>query len=392
MLTIPELILKKGEDRRLRRGHLWVFSNEVDRHPDAAPGDLVDVKDYRGRSLGSALYHPHSLITGRLLLGHFSEIDADFFSKRITAALQIRMRRFPADSCYRIVHGESDFLPGLIVDKFGPHIVVQTLTSGMDRRLPLICSVLEELLRPESVVERNDTRLRAYENLPQQVRVLRGRYSGPSEIQENGLTYQLDLLEDQKTGFFLDQKTNRAAAARYSQGARVLDCYCNTGGFALNAARAGASEVTGVDSSASAIARAQNNAAANGLSRAEFIHSDVFDFLTRAVDSGELFDLVILDPPAFARSKKQVSAAKKGYERINESACRILRPGGILVSASCSFHLYTDVFYRIVAESCRRAGKSIKILERRSQSPDHPVLPSMPETSYLKLGIFATGL
>ncbi len=300
----------------------------------------------------------------------------------------MRQSLFPRESCYRLVHGESDDLPGLIVDRFGPDLAVQTLSAGMDVRLPLIVDSLRELVSPRAIFERNETALRSYEELPQRTGLLWGE--GPSEvtIEENQVRYTIDLLSGQKTGFFLDQKLNRRVAAQFAPGRSVLDCFCNAGGFGLNAARAGAASVLGVDVSGEMIEQATANAALNGFAQTQWVQGDVFLFLEQAVARGESYDLVILDPPSFTRNRKTVPAAKKGYRRLNELGCRVVRPEGILVTASCSFHIFEDVFYQIVSEAAVRASRKLRLLEQRHQAPDHPVLPAMPETRYLKLGIF----
>ncbi|MBI4446957.1 MAG: class I SAM-dependent rRNA methyltransferase [Acidobacteria bacterium] len=392
---MKSLVLKPKEERRVEQGHLWVFSNEIERVEEGLkPGDLVEVKTHRGTSLGIAFYHPHSLIAARLIgsveqLARDGTLDRDFFVDRIARAAALRERLFSADTCYRLVHGESDFLPGLIVDRFAEVFSVQTVTSGMDQRLELICDALEHLFKPAAIIERNDSVLRRYEELEKRISVLRGNNPGTVEILENQVRYRVRLLEGQKTGFFLDQKLNRRAAARYSAGQRVLDCFCNSGGFALNTALAGAREAVGVDSAAAAIAEAQENAHLNQLTeKSGFERADVFEFLAEKSRRGERFGVVILDPPAFARSKKDVAAAKRAYRRLNELALSVVEDGGFLITASCSFHIFEDVFYDLVREAARRTRRQIRLLERRYQSPDHPVLPSMPETQYLKLGIF----
>ncbi len=383
-----QLILKPKEDRRLRQGHLWVFSNEVARHPEAAPGDVVEVLTSREESLGSAIYHPHSLITARLLLTDLKDLDQSFFLERLSAAAELRRRLFPGESCYRVVHGESDWLPGLLVDRFQDYLVVQTTTAGMDRRLPTIVDALKQLFQPKGIFERNDSGLRGYEELPERSGLLFGEDTGPVTIEENGIRYLVDLLHGQKTGFFLDQKLNRQAAARYAPGTRALDCFCNLGGFAFHLARAGASQVIGVDISEAAIERASENCRLNGFSDVEFVVRDSFTFLEEQLNAGITYDLIVLDPPSFARSKKSVGPARKGYRRLNELALRALAEGGILITASCSFHIFEDAFRDLVNEAAVRADRRLKLLEWHHQSPDHPILPAMPETQYLKLGIY----
>ncbi len=383
-----QLILKPKEDRRLRQGHLWVFSNEVARHPEAVAGDVVEVLTAREESLGSAIYHPHSLITARLLLADLEELDESFFLERLSAAAALRGRLFPEESCYRLVHGESDWLPGLLVDRFQDYLVIQTTSAGMDRRLPVIVDALKRLFQPRGIFERNDSGLRGYEELPERNGILFGEDPGPLTIEENGIRYVVDLLHGQKTGFFLDQKLNRQAAARYAPGIRALDCFCNLGGFAFHLARAGASQVIGIDISEAAIERADENCRLNGFSNVTFVARDTFIFLEEQLNAGEKYDLIVLDPPSFARSKKTVGPARKGYRRLNELALRLLTEGGILVTASCSFHIFEDAFRDLVNEAAVRADRRLKLLEWRHQSPDHPILPAMPETQYLKLGIY----
>jgi len=385
---MAQLILKPKEDRRLRQGHLWVFSNEVARHPDAAAGDVVEVLTAREESLGAAIYHPHSLITARLLLTDVEDMDKDFFVQRISAAAELRRRMFPEESCYRLVHGESDWLPGLLVDRFQDYLVIQTTTAGMDRRLPVIVDTLNDILHPKAIFERNDSGLRGYEELPERSAVLWGDDPGPVTIEESGIRYRVDLLHGQKTGFFLDQKLNRRAAARYAAGGLALDCFCNLGGFAFHLAKAGADKVVAVDISETTVDRANENRELNGLSNVEFVVRDAFTFLEEQHDAGVTYDLIVLDPPSFARSKKNVGAARKGYRRLNELALRLLDEGGILVTASCSFHIFEEAFRDLINEAAVRADRRMKLLAWHHQSPDHPILPAMPETQYLQLGIY----
>jgi 23S rRNA (cytosine1962-C5)-methyltransferase len=387
-MSLPQLVLKKKEERRIRAGHRWVFSNEVARHPQAPAGALVEILSWRGDSMGSAFYHPHSLISARLLGAAVEEIDPDFLKERIGKAARLRQRLFPGEECYRLIHGESDFLPGLLIDRFADHFVLQTLTAGMELRLDMICGVLEELFQPAAILERNDNQLRVHEDLPLRNGVLRGNEPGPLLVRESGILYRIDLMRGQKTGFFLDQKMNRRAVAAYCRQAAVLDCFCNTGGFALQAAKAGAAQVKGIDASQVAIAQAKENAVLNELDGVEFVQSDVFDFLDREAAAGAEYQVVILDPPSFARGRKSVASARQGYRKLNEKALHVLAPEGILATASCSFHIFEEVFAEIVQEAALRAGRTLQLLEWRRQSSDHPVLPAMPETKYLKLGIY----
>lgn len=385
---MERLVLKPREEGRLRAGHLWVFSNEVAEMPlNVQAGDLVDVVTSRKESMGSALFHPHSLITARLVGKGVEDLDADFFRARIETAARLREQIMPGETSYRLVYGESDLLPGLVVDRYGDFFVLQTLSAGMERSKSVVAEVLESLFRPAAIIERNDVEVRRREELPLRKSVLCGAVSGPIEIVENAIRYRVDLVEGQKTGFFLDQKCNRRAAAELSRGRDVLDCYCNAGGFGLNAARAGAASVVAVDASAPALEMTRQNAELNDV-EIRFEQAEVFAFLERCHEGGRRFDIVILDPPSFAPRKKDVSKARKAYQKLNEMGLRVLRPEGILVTASCSSHLREDVFYQIVRQAAERCGRRIQLIERRQQAPDHPIHPSMPETAYLKLGIF----
>ncbi len=350
-------------------------------------GDVVELVAASGLSLGIGFYNPHSLITFRLLSSHIEEIDFSFMLKRVSQAVTLRKTVYPESECYRLVHSESDFLPGLIIDKYNDYISIQTYSYGMDARLPLICDVIEELLHPKGIVERNESALRALEGLTQKKGVLRGTISNTT-IVEHGLRYVVNALEGQKTGFFLDQRENRATIGRFSKGAAVLDCFCNYGGFALNAARSGAASVLGIDSSEEAITNATTNATLNDLKNVRFERADVFERLKQLHTTSERFDLIVLDPPSFTKSKKNVQTARKGYKELHSSAFGLLKKDGVVLSASCSHHITPDVFLEIIADSAVRAGKRLQLLDWRGAGPDHPTLPCMPETRYLKFGAF----
>lgn len=383
------VILRKNEDGRLLNGHQWIFSNEVksvEGNPEA--GDAVALHRHDGKFLGIGLYHPHSLICFRLLSREQEELTFAFFERRITRALELRKRLYPSSETFRLVHGEGDFLPGLIIDKYNEFLAVQTLSFGMDRRLTLICDVLESVLHPKAIVERNESPLRALEQLPPRKGVLRGT-PDQTIITEYGVKFKIDLLTGQKTGIFLDQRENRKAVRRYVRDARVLDCFCNEGGFSLNAAEGGARTVEGYDASETAIAKAAVNATINHRENVTFGVADIFDHLKQAVAGGKRYDVVILDPPSFARSKKTVATALKGYKEINGNALRLIEPGGFLVTASCSHHVSEEAFFQAVESAARAAGRTIQLLDSAGAGPDHPVVPSMPETRYLKFGIFA---
>lgn len=385
-----QLLLNKHEDKRIRRGHLWVFSNEVkELRGDPKAGDVVELRDHSGKFLGVGFYHPHSLITVRLLSYEEEAIDFHYFDQRIRQALELRKRLYSTSDVYRLVHGESDFLPGLIIDRYDQYFLIQTFSFGMDKRLTLICDVLESIFNPKGIVERNESPLRTLEGLEERKGVLRGKVS-PVRITEGDVMYNIDLLEGQKTGFFLDQRENRMAIRRFAKNARVLDCFCNDGGFGLHAAKAGATEVLGVDTSESAVRRAISNATLNSAGQqCRYTVSDAFAFLQKAEENKQQkrYDLIILDPPSFTKSKKTVATAKRGYNAINTHAMNLLANGGILATASCSHHITREMFFEILTDAAKNTGRKARVLEFRGAAPDHPVLPAMPETEYLKFAV-----
>ncbi len=382
------VVLKKNEDHRVAAGHPWVFSNELQTiSGNPGPGDVVEILNAGGRTLGIGFYHPHSLIAVRLLSPRLEPVDRPFFRDRIGQALRLRERICRGSAAYRLVNGESDFLPGLIIDRFADVCVLQTFSYGMDARQELICDVLEELLHPRAIVERNESPLRALESLPERRGPLRGE-PGPVEIEEHGIRYSLHPLEGQKTGFFLDQRENRLLAQRYGSGGRVLDCFCNDGGFALNAARGGATSVLAIDASEEETRRGEQNARLNGITNVTFETGDVFARLRSLRENNERFNLIILDPPSFTRSRKNVPAAKRGYRELHEGALRLLFRDGFLITSSCSHHIEPETFLQVIQESALRCGRSLQTLEWRGAAPDHPTLPPVPETRYLKLGVF----
>ena len=383
-----QLILKKNEDRRLLSGHPWIFSNEI-RETKGSPaiGDIVELRAASGLLLGIGMYNPHSLIAFRLLSSVTEEIDGPFFRKRITAALALRRQLYPESESFRLVHGESDFLPGLVIDKYNNYLCVQTFSYGMDVRLSMICDVLEDLLHPDGIVERNESPLRLLEHLPQKKGVLRGSVQ-KTVHHENGIQFLVDTLEGQKTGFFLDQRENRTVIRRFSKNARVLDCFCNDGGFALHAARGGALEVTGIDVSEEAVQRAAQNAVLNEVQNVRFEKGDVFERLASVATEKPGYDVVVLDPPSFTKSRKTVPAARKGYKELHVNAIRSIREGGTLMTASCSHHIEQDLFLTIIREAAQKTGRKLQMLIWQGAAPDHPTLPSVPETHYLKFGVF----
>jgi 23S rRNA (cytosine1962-C5)-methyltransferase len=390
MSTLSQhIILKKNEDRRMIAGHQWIFSNEIQRIVgEPKSGDVIEILRSDGRSLGIGLYNPTSLIAVRFISPLIEEINSAFFEKKIRSAHDLRKKLFPESKTFRIVNGESDFLPGLIIDKYDDYLSIQTFSSGMDLRLSMICDVLENIFHPKGIVERNESPLRTLEAIPLRKNLLRGNVA-PIVIELNGIKFTVDILDGQKSGFFLDQRENRTAIKLFAKDSTVLDCFSNDGGFGLYASKFGAKSVDCVDISEDAIIKAKENAILNNLTNIQFHIADVFKFLEQALATGQKWDVVILDPPSFTKSKKTVATAVKGYKEINTNGLRLIAPHGIFVSASCSHHIDRDTFLNIIQESSVKAGRRIKLLHFAGASPDHPTLPSMPETHYLKFALFS---
>jgi 23S rRNA (cytosine1962-C5)-methyltransferase len=383
---------RKAADR-VASGHPWIFSSDiVDRGTApgeiAQPGDTVRVllehrDPTRGKVLGTAHYSSTSQIALRMLSDKPEPADKTFFLKRLTAAMAHRQQVVENSDACRLVFSEADLLPGLIVDRYGPYLVMQTLTQGMERARDLIVHCLTELLEGKGILARNDASVRKLEGLPQEVVTLAGEIPERVAIQMNGLKLEADLLHGQKTGVYLDQRENYLAAAKWAHG-RVLDCFTSTGGFALHAA-AKADTVEAIDSSASALATAERNAQANGITNIQFRQADLFEFLS-GVSSHEArrYSMIVLDPPAFAKSRKSIDDAARGYKEINLRALRLLDSGGVLVTCSCSYHMNEGLLLEVIAEAALDAGKTLRVLERRTQAADHPILLTVPETLYLK--------
>ena len=378
---------RKAADRAAS-GHPWLFSSDIVDRGDAQPGDALGVTDPKGRFMGMAHYSSTSQIALRLLTNNREPIDRPFFLRRLTQALAHRERIVSNSNAYRLVFSEADLLPGLIVDRYGPYLVMQTLSQGMDRARDVITHCLNELLHPAGILARNDASIRKLEDLPSEILVLSGEIPERVAIEMNGLKLEADLLHGQKTGIYLDQRENYVAAElaikRHAHG-RVLDCFSSTGGFALHTARK-AESVEAVESSVPAIGIAESNARANGITNIQFRKADVFEFLAGndLSRSARRYSMIILDPPAFARSRKMLDDAARGYKEINLRALRMLDPGGILVTSSCSHHMSEAMLFQIVAEAALDAGKTVRVLERRTQASDHPILLTVPETLYLK--------
>jgi 23S rRNA (cytosine1962-C5)-methyltransferase len=363
-------------------GHPWIFSSDVVDRGTAAAGDAVQVLDTRGRALGTFHYSAASQICLRRLSNRAESIDAAFFRRRIQAATDYRRRVVRNSTAFRLVYGEADRLPGLVVDRYADYLVVQTLDQGMDRAKDEIVTILEELFSPRAIVLRNDVAVRAKEALPMESAVVRGSVDGPVAVEMNGLKLEADLLKGQKTGVFLDQRENYLAAARYARGT-ALDCFTCTGGFALHIAPH-CESVEAVDSSAEALATAGRNRDANGIANLSFREANVFDLLAGYVAAGRKFSTVVLDPPAFAKSRTALEGAARGYKEINLRALQLLDRGGVLATCSCSHHVSEAMFLEIVAEAALDAGRTLRVLERRTQAQDHPILLTVPETCYLK--------
>lgn len=383
------LRLKPHEHHRIAEGHLWVFRNELATEPPPELGALVRVESSEGRSLGTGFSNPHSKIAVRMLGGEIENVDTAFFTERIRQAMALRQRLLPAEQAYRVVFGEADLLSGLIVDRYDTTIVIQMLAAGMDVRRDMIFEAIREVMPDVTgIVERNAVKVREKEGLDLREGVVWGTVPDRVRFSENGILIDVDLEGGQKTGYFLDQKVNRATIASLSAGKRVLDCFCNVGGFALNAAKGGALEAVGVDSSATAIEQATHHAELNGLDNCHFEQANVFDLLRQHVDEGRQWDIIILDPPSFAKSRNALKGARAGYAELNRTAMKLLAPGGLLVSASCTQlvpeHELMDIVYREAA----RLRKRLRLVHRSGQAPDHPVLLAMPETLYLKFLVF----
>jgi len=384
--STPEPIyLHPGRERRVLTGHRWVFSNEIAAPlNDYEPGSWVEVFSNKKVSLGVGYINPGSLITIRLVCRPGEKPTDELFLDRIRKAAILRSETlYPGSECHRIVFSESDGLPGLILDRYGDACVYQINTLGMSLLEPLLQEWINEVLRPRALVFRHDTHARSLEGLDLVKGLAAGELAGDVWVEIDAIRYRVDLLQGQKTGLFLDQRENRGRLAGWARGKRILDLFCYNGAWSLAAAAFGASEVIGVDQSAEAIGQAEANALLNGLSRVcRFVREDVFRFL-RGIPKGSM-DAVIVDPPAFAKTKAALADAKKGYTDLNRRAMLALKPGGLLVSCSCSYHLSEDLFREVLLQAAHASGRELRLLEARGQSMDHPVLLAMPETRYLK--------
>jgi 23S rRNA (cytosine1962-C5)-methyltransferase len=366
---------------RIFHGHEWVYATEVKKtFGDPQPGDVITLKDFQDRSLGSAIYNPLSQIVARRFSRRKQDLDAEFFVRRIGQSIEHRQRLGLDATLARLVWSESDGMPGLIIDRYGAHVVVQTLTLAMRQRLDLIVAALKELISPETIILRNDSPVLKAEGIEQEITVLHGTNPGAFVVEANGLQFEIDLLDGQKTGLYLDQLQSHAEVAKLAAGKRVLDCFTNQGGFALACAKAGADKVTAVDISESACAAARRNAELNGL-EIEVIAHNVFDFLKHAQPE---YDLIILDPPSFTRNKKTLMDAMRGYKEIHLRSLKLLDKGGLLSTFCCSHHASRELFQANLVDAAVDAKKSLRLVMNHGQRGDHPVLLALPETEYLK--------
>lgn len=387
--------IRKGEGRTIKSGGLWIYDNEIDTIKGSYEnGDLVTVEDFDGYFLGTGFINNNSKIRIRLMSRvKGQEIDHNFLRNRVLAAIDYRTKVVDMSSC-RLIFGEADFLPGLVIDKYSDVLVVQSLALGIDKFKDEILSILKEELDKlgftiRGIYERSDAKVRTQEGLERIKGFIGDEFDTKIEIEENTVKYNVDIADGQKTGFFLDQKYNRKAIWNICKGGKVLDCFTHTGSFALNAAKAGAKSVLGVDASMLAVEQARENAALNQLEDvASFQCEDVFELLPKLHDEGEKFDVVILDPPAFTKSRNSVKNAMKGYREINLRALKLIRDGGYLVTCSCSHFMTPDLFTTVIGQAAKDTRKRLRQIEYRTQSPDHPILWSADESSYLKLYIF----
>jgi len=387
--------LKKGEGRTLRAGGLWVYDNEIESITGTVEnGELVLVKDCNGYPMGIGFINRNSKITIRLLTRNKDAvIDREFFRKRVTDAWEYRKKTVDTSSC-RLIFGEADYVPGMVIDKFEDVLVVQSLALGIDRYKMLILELLKEEMAKDGIVirgiyERNDAKVREQEGMKREKGFLSEPFDTKVQIVENGVKYIVDVEDGQKTGFFLDQKYNRLAIQKLCKDARVLDCFTHTGSFALNAGIAGAKEVIGVDASDLGCRQAEENAKLNGLENTvSFVCADVFELLPELEEKGEQFDVVILDPPAFTKSRNSVKNAMKGYREINMRGLKLVKPGGYFATCSCSHFMTPELFTEVIGQAARSVHKRLKQVEYRTQAPDHPILWSSEESYYLKFYIF----
>lgn len=380
------VFLRKGAQHRVESGHPWVYKTEIDYvEGEFEPGDIVDIYNFRQRFIGRGYINPKSQITVRILTREQEAIDRDFFKKRIETAWAYRKQFLSEPEYCRLIYGEADFLPALIVDKFGPYMVIQTLALGIDIHKDTIVSILDEMFEPEGIFERNDVSVRRLEGLDMKKGYLKGSFNPVITVRENGIPFYADIENGQKTGFFYDQRENRAFLKPIVEGGEVLDCFCHTGSFAVHSALYGAKKITSIDISEDAIELAKKNAELNGVSDiCNFQVANAFDALRTMSDEHQQFDVVILDPPAFTKSRGSIEGAARGYKEINLRGLKMVKPGGYLVTCSCSYHMDRDLFKAIVVDAARDTKRTLREVEYRTQAKDHPILAASDETQYLK--------
>lgn len=378
--------LKKNEEKRIAAGHSWVYANEVAKiEGKDKNGSLASVFSYDGRYIGKGYINHASKILVRIFIRNDEEDGIELYKKRISAADEYR-RNIGYSNCYRMVFAEADGLPALIIDKYADYFVMQCLSLGIDMRKGMICDALEELFAPKGIYERSDSSVRTKEGLQPVKQLLRGEVPDEIIIEENGLKLSIDVKNGQKTGYFLDQKENRAAIKRYCKGKSVLDCFCNSGGFSLNAATA-AKEVTAADISPAALKNVERNAELNGINNITALCGDVFELLRAFKREGRKFDVIVLDPPAFCKSVSEVKDAFRGYKDINILGMKLVNEGGFLVTSSCSHYMTPTLFTKMLTEAARESGRTVRCVEMKCQAPDHPSLLCEEETQYLKFFI-----
>jgi 23S rRNA (cytosine1962-C5)-methyltransferase len=383
MSTLPSVVITKKGVERWKRAHPWIYQSDIERAPaELVGGEAVRVTDFRGYFLGLAWYSKQSKISLRWLSWDDEPIDENFFRQRLTRAASLREKWCPHETTYRLVHGEADLLPGLVVDRFGDYLSLQLLTPAMEQRKALLTDLLQALFEPKAIVNRSDAQVRLLEGLVPQKEVLRGTLPDTVTYQEGHIVLEANLLEGQKTGAFLDQRDNHVIACDYAQG-EALDCFSYTGGFALQLALK-AKHVTAVEISAPACEHIRSNVRRNKLDNVTIETANAFDFLRDALDAGRRFDTIVLDPPSFAKNKQALEAAARGYKEINLRAMQLLSPGGVLISASCTHHIDESRFESMLDDAAADAKKRVQILEKRGAGKDHPVLLSLRETRYLK--------
>jgi len=388
---MAEIFLKRHEEKRLQSGHLWVFSNEIERIEGAPQnGDIVQIYDSKKIFLGTGFYNKNSLISVRILSKEKINDMSEFFKERLKNAFNLRKEFYPERESFRFVFSESDYLPGMIIDKYNNTFVLQVYSFGMQKNIDLIVKILKKEYSAENIFTKNESYFRKLEGLPEDDEILLGSMSNEI-INDGSIKFKIDFKKGHKTGFYFDQSDNRFFIEKICNGKTVADLFCNSGGFGLHAAKAGAANVTFADSSGSEIENVKTNLKLNKINcPVDFEVTDIFDFLEKCISENKKYDVVMIDPPAFAKNKKALPKARKGYEKLNRLALLVLNHGGYLVTSSCSHHLVKEEFIRIVNSSASKTCRNIQLVQFNSASLDHPELPEMNETAYLKFGVFRT--